>query len=82
MVARTSAALIALTLAVCSAEVNRQGGSRPDAAVIANNPRSPDDGNGDPCGHTETVSIDGRLVTYIVPCRPYDRMRDLADPAP
>lgn len=35
-----------------------------------------------PCGRTQTVTLDGGAFSYTVPCRPYDRMRDLADPAP
>lgn len=48
-------------------------------------PLEPDVGETDvrpPCGRTEDVNVKGRIWRLPLPCRPYDRMRDLADPAP
>ena len=63
---------------------DRAGSASADATDAAplTRPLPPLVGNVDPCGRTDAITLDAGRFTYTIPCRPYDRMRDLADPAP
>lgn len=77
--------LVALILAACAADPERgtEAFEEPfEARFVPERETPPPSRDDGPCGRLGTVVLpDGRVMAYAVPCRPYDRVRDLPRPA-